>query len=98
MVAPPGWVDHLAMTLNPLTAPTTGTVRRCTTHRMVAGVAAGLAEHLDMDPLLVRIAFVVLAVMGGIAVPLYLALWLLIPAGDAPSSIAEDLIARLSRP
>ncbi|MHB1930515.1 MAG: PspC domain-containing protein [Acidimicrobiales bacterium] len=85
------------MTPNPLTAPAVGTIRRCTTHRMVAGVASGLAEYLDVDPLLVRIAFVVLAALDGIAVPLYLALWLLVPADDAPASVAEDLVGRLGR-
>ena len=40
--------------------------------RMLAGVAAGLADYFDVDPTLVRIAFVALAFVGGLAVPLYL--------------------------
>jgi phage shock protein PspC (stress-responsive transcriptional regulator) len=47
--------------------------------RKVAGVAGGIAEHLNIDPLLVRIAFVVSAFAGGIGVLLYLAGWILIP-------------------
>ena len=46
---------------------------------MLAGVAAGLADYFDVDPTIVRIGFVVLAFVGGLAVPLYLAGWLLIP-------------------
>ncbi len=61
---------------------------------MVAGVAAGLGEHFDVDPLLVRAALLVLALAGGMGVPLYLALWLLVPADDSPTSIAEDLLDR----
>jgi len=38
-----------------------------------AGVAAGLADYLDVDPTLVRIGFVALTLLGGVAVPLYLA-------------------------
>jgi phage shock protein PspC (stress-responsive transcriptional regulator) len=59
---------------------------------MLAGVAAGIAEHLDLDVTLVRIVLVVLAFVGGLAVPLYLAAWLLIPDEGADVSVAEDLI------
>lgn len=62
--------------------------------RMLAGVAAGLAGYFDVDPTIVRIAFVALACLGGLAVPLYLAGWLLIPDEDSDVSVAEELIAR----
>lgn len=48
---------------------------------MVAGVAAGLGEYFDVDPVLFRVGFVVLAFVWGLAIPVYLAAWLLIPAG-----------------
>ncbi|WP_162599941.1 PspC domain-containing protein [Nocardioides solisilvae] len=51
--------------------------------RQVAGVAAGLARHLDVDPLVLRIAFVVLAFFGGAGLVLYGALWLLLPEDGA---------------
>jgi phage shock protein PspC (stress-responsive transcriptional regulator) len=59
---------------------------------MVAGVAAGLADYFGVDATLVRIGFIVLALLGGLAVPLYLAGWLLIPDEGADYSIAEDLL------
>src|SRR5690242_1094150 len=46
---------------------------------MVAGVAAGLGEYFDVDPVLFRVGFVVLAFVWGLAIPVYLAAWLLIP-------------------
>jgi phage shock protein PspC (stress-responsive transcriptional regulator) len=61
---------------------------------MVAGVAAGLADFFDVDPTLVRIGFVVLSCLGGLAVPLYLAGWLLIPEEDTDLSVAEELLVR----
>ncbi len=61
---------------------------------MVAGVAAGLADYFDLDATLVRIGFVVLALLGGLAVPLYLAGWLLIPEEETDLSVAEELLAR----
>jgi phage shock protein PspC (stress-responsive transcriptional regulator) len=61
---------------------------------MLAGVASGLADFFDVDPTLVRIAFVALAFLGGLAVPLYLAGWLLIPDEYSDTSVAEELLAR----
>jgi len=54
-------------------------IRRSRTDRRVAGVAGGLGRHLDIDPLIVRVAFVVLSFFGGVGLLVYLALWLLLP-------------------
>jgi phage shock protein PspC (stress-responsive transcriptional regulator) len=62
--------------------------------RMLGGVAAGLADYFDVDPVLVRIGFVALAFLGGLSVPLYLAGWALIPDEETDASIAEELLAR----
>ena len=69
-------------------------LRRCPHHRMLGGVAAGTAAYLGVDVAPVRIAFLLLALVGGVAVPLYLAAWLLIPDEDSETSIAEDLFAQ----
>jgi phage shock protein PspC (stress-responsive transcriptional regulator) len=62
--------------------------------RMLGGVAAGLADYFDLDPTLVRVGFVALAFMGGLAVPLYIAGWVLIPDEDTDASIAEEVLGR----
>ncbi len=62
--------------------------------RMLGGVAVGVADYFDVDPVLVRIGFVALAFLGGLAVPLYLAGWALIPDEETDTSIAEELLAR----
>ena len=54
----------------------------------------GVADYFDVDPTIVRIGFVALAFVGGLAVPLYLAGWLLIPDEDNDVSVAEELLAR----
>jgi phage shock protein PspC (stress-responsive transcriptional regulator) len=64
-------------------------LRRSTHHRILGGVAAGIAEYLGIDPAIVRIAFVVLAFLGGSGLLLYAAGWLLIPA-DSGQVIARD--------
>lgn len=65
-------------------------LRRSSTDKHIAGVAGGLARHLDVDPLLVRICFVVAALFGGVGVLLYGALWLLVPS-DADEHAVIDL-------
>ncbi|PPJ23314.1 PspC family transcriptional regulator [Nocardia nova] len=60
----------------------------------VAGVASGFGRRYGVDPVLIRVAFVVSTIFGGAGIVLYLAAWLLLPsAGDAVSP-AEGLISR----
>ena len=73
-------------------------LHRACSGRMLAGVAAGLADYFDVDPTIVRIGFVALAFVGGLAVPLYLAGWLLIPDEDTDVSVAEELLGPRSGP
>lgn len=48
----------------------------------VGGVAAGIADYFAVDPLLVRLAFVVATFMGGFGLAAYGVAWLVIPAAD----------------
>jgi phage shock protein PspC (stress-responsive transcriptional regulator) len=62
-----------------------GRIRRTTgPDRKLAGVAGGLARHLDIDPVLLRVAFVVLVFFGGAGLLLYVACWLLLPEDGNP--------------
>jgi phage shock protein PspC (stress-responsive transcriptional regulator) len=73
-------------------------LRRPVQDSMVAGVAAGLARYLGVDVMIIRLAFVVLTIVGGAGIPLYLAGLLLIPADGSDQSIASSLIkSRQSR-
>ena len=54
-------------------------LRRDRLDRKVAGVAGGLGRHLDVDPTIVRVLFVVLTLFGGAGLLLYVVLWLLVP-------------------
>jgi phage shock protein PspC (stress-responsive transcriptional regulator) len=46
---------------------------------MIAGVCAGIAEYFDVDPTLIRIIFVLLALAGGPGLLAYLILWVIMP-------------------
>jgi signal transduction histidine kinase len=50
---------------------------RSASDRVVAGLAGGLGEQLGIDPVVLRLGFVVLAFAGGFGVALYLIGWLI---------------------
>ncbi len=67
-----------------------GRLRRSVTDRHVAGVSGGLARHFDVDPIIIRVAFVVLGLMGP-GIFLYGAMWLLVPEeGEQKAVIRTD--------
>jgi phage shock protein PspC (stress-responsive transcriptional regulator) len=70
------------------------TLHRSATKRIFGGVAGGLSERFDVDANIVRVVFVVLALVWGLGIALYLAMWVLIPrapsSGDAVSEPLED--------
>ncbi|MEU4435054.1 PspC domain-containing protein [Nocardia rhamnosiphila] len=57
----------------------------------IAGVAAGFGHRYGIDPVLVRVAFVVSTIFGGAGIVLYLAGWLLFPEPGGRGSMAESL-------
>lgn len=60
----------------------------------VAGVCAGIGVRYDVDPALIRVAFVVSTFFGGAGLVLYLACWLLLPRYGDQVSPAESLVGR----
>jgi len=63
-------------------------------NKMVAGVAGGIAEYANLDPLLVRVVLAALTVFGGVGILLYAIGWVLLPAADQRYSLAESLVHR----
>jgi signal transduction histidine kinase len=52
-------------------------------HRLVAGACSGLAEHLGLELIVVRVAFAVL-ISTGVGIIAYVAFWLMVPRRDEP--------------
>jgi phage shock protein C len=70
-------------------------LRRAYHGRMLAGVAAGISDYLDVDVTIIRIAFVVFTILGAAGIPAYLACLLLIPEEGSDVSLASSLIDSL---
>jgi phage shock protein PspC (stress-responsive transcriptional regulator) len=70
-------------------------LRRRSSERVIGGVAGGLGDYFNVDPLLIRIGFVGLMIFGGAGLVLYVVAWLLIPAEGHDRSIVEAILSRL---
>lgn len=68
--------------------------RRSGADRKIAGVAGGLGRTFGVDPVLIRVAFVVLTIFGGFGLTLYVLGWLLLPADGDEVSPGEALLGR----
>ncbi|WP_089155393.1 ATP-binding protein [Micromonospora sp. NBS 11-29] len=66
---------------------------RATEHRLAAGVAAGIADHLGISVLRVRVAFMVLLGLSGLGLLLYAAFWAVVPPrpGDTAAPPRRDV-------
>lgn len=47
--------------------------------RKIAGVCGGLAEYFHMDPVWVRLLFVLFFLAGGAALLVYIVMWIIVP-------------------
>ena len=64
---------------------------RDTQDRVIGGVAAGLAAHLNVPVLWVRVAFVVATALGGAGVAMYAGLWMVLPTDERFAESAPGL-------
>lgn len=59
---------------------------RAKNDRILGGVAGGIAQHLGIDPVIVRLAFVVLVLAGGSGVLAYVIAWIVVPEEPTPGA------------
>lgn len=69
-------------------------LRRDPAHGYIGGVCAGFAARLGIDPILIRIGFVLAMLAGGAGIPLYVIGWALIPAEGPERPVVSRLLTR----
>jgi phage shock protein C len=53
---------------------------RSTQDRMLGGVCAGLGEHLDVDPTVIRLIWVAVTILSiGVGIVVYIIAWIIVP-------------------
>jgi len=67
--------------------------------RMISGVCGGIAAYLGVDSVIVRLAFILLALASGVGFLLYIILMIIMPRennlNDAPSDVAQENIGQI---
>lgn len=64
-------------------------LRRSRDDRVIAGVCGGLGRHFDIDPVILRLVFVVLLLAGGSGILLYVVGWIAIPEERPGDELGE---------
>lgn len=52
---------------------------RSTRNKMIGGVCGGIAEYFEVDPTLIRLAFVLIVFAGGAGILAYIIMWIVVP-------------------
>src|SRR3954451_18033017 len=68
---------------------------RSSSDKVIGGVAGGLGRYFGVDPILFRIAFVVLTFAGGVGALAYIGLLAFVPADDGSSVFGKRRDANL---
>jgi signal transduction histidine kinase/phage shock protein PspC (stress-responsive transcriptional regulator) len=77
-----------------MSAPAAVPLRRDPAGGVLAGVAAGIARRLGIDPIIVRVGFVALSAVGGAGLALYLVAWAVMPGEGSERTPIEKIAAR----
>lgn len=78
----------------PEATPSSRRLTRSSSDRVIAGVAGGLGRYFSIDPVVIRIAFIVGAFFGGAGLIAYGAAWLLVPSDDGKARAGAAGVAR----
>jgi phage shock protein PspC (stress-responsive transcriptional regulator) len=67
-------------------------------NRVIAGVCGGIGEYLDIDPVIIRIAWIVLSLFGGSGILAYVIAWIVIPDASSKKNLIEELSETKGKP
>lgn len=65
-------------------------------NRVISGVSGGLGEYLNIDPVIIRVLFVLLTLFNGIGLLIYIVMWIVTP--EAPLETLFDMSASKKKP
>ena len=65
---------------------------RSRTDTVIGGVCGGLGQYLGIDPVLVRLFFVLLALGSGVGVLLYIIMWIVVPYPERATATSAETV------
>lgn len=66
------------------------TLYRSRKNRIIAGVCGGIGEYLDIDPAIIRVAWLLLTFLGGMSIIVYILAWVVIPDEKTKKNVIEE--------
>lgn len=66
-------------------------------NKIIAGVAGGIAEYLEIDPIIIRILFIILAFINGSGILLYILLMIIMPEKLSESGKTSEEVPHSSK-
>ncbi len=81
--------DDEAKTASSLGTKTKKRLYRDTDSAVIAGVASGLGHYFGIDPILIRLIFIIIVLAGGSGIIIYLILWFIIPEAETTAQKLE---------
>jgi phage shock protein C len=60
--------------------------------KIIGGVCAGIADYLNIDPVVIRIIFVVALLTEGFGLMLYIILWIVIPSENSKKESNKEIV------
>ena len=72
--------------------PVPSRLYRSRSEKMIAGVCGGLGEYFDVDPVLIRLLFVVTALLSGVGLLAYVVLWIVVPREGDDTTPRGDVL------
>ena len=67
-------------------------LQRSRRDRVLAGACGGLGDYVNVDPVIVRVIFVLLALADGFGVILYIVLWIVVPQQGRAGAPTGDVV------
>ena len=61
-------------------------VQRSQRHKIIGGVCGGIGEYFDIDPVFIRLLFVIVSFFYGVGIIAYIVLWIIIPSAPLESA------------
>lgn len=65
--------------------------------KMLGGVCAGIADYLNIDPVIVRVIFVLIFLAEGIGLMIYVLLWIIVPEEKSTKTDPKEIVEENSK-
>ncbi len=60
--------------------------------KIIGGVCAGIADYLNIDPVIIRILFLIALISEGFGLALYIILWIIVPSENSLDKSREEVV------